>query len=557
MDVVETEIVSTLLSGLVQQMQNSLFRTGFSSVIRESHDASCAILNTEGRVLAQHVVLPLHLGAFTECAKAIFRRYSVESMVPGDAFLLNHPYWGGSPHAPDMAVISPIFVQDKWVGFAATMAHKNDLGGSVPGSCPTTARDIFAEGIQIPPVRFVREGTVDEIFEAVLKANTRTPELVWGDIRGQLGSCRLGERLFRDLAGGDVDRLLAHAHHNAELSARRIQTVVSSWPDGEYSAARYVDHDGIRVGRRLRLAVRAVKQGDDLYFDLTDSDDQAVGPANIRPPLARAAAAFVMTSLVDPGLPINYGVLESVKIRTRPGSIVDPHYPAPVSTYNPTIHALEEAMFAALAPMAHQRVAGGGGSRSLAISGRDAEGGTFVQYELFGGGSGARTDRDGVNGTTVNHTNASIAPIEIIESEYPVRITRFELIPDSGGAGKYRGGLGFRREYDILADEVRVNVRSDKHFVAPGGLDGGSDGHPGRLLVYLMGNEERTLDSRVSDLVLHRGDRVALETPGGGGVGNPQDRDPVLVDRDWRFGYISIWPATSTGDKSGRGGERS
>lgn len=542
LSIVETEVVSTLLSGLVLQMQNSLFRTGFSSVIRESHDASCAILDVGGRVLAQHVVLPLHLGAFSECAKAILRRYPADQIAEGDAFLINHPYHGGSPHAPDMAILSPIFIAGGWVGFSATMAHKNDIGGPVPGSCPTTARDIFAEGLQLPALRFVRQGQVVSELEDVIKANTRTPEIVWGDIRGQLGACRLGERLLRELAGDDVDRLLAHAHHNAELTARRIAAVVAGWPDGTYEATRYVDHDGIRRDHRLRLSVRVIKEGPELLFDLTDCDDQAAGPANIRPPLACAAAAFVMTSIVDPTLPINYGLLESMHVRTRPGSLVDPRYPAPVNTYNPTVHALEEAMFAALAPLGTRQVAGGGGSRSIALSGRRPGGDVFVQYELFGGGSGARTDRDGISGTTVNHTNASIAPIEIIESEYPVRIRRFELITDSGGAGTYRGGLGFRRSYEILADEVRVNVRSDKHLVAPGGLGGGDAGRPGRLIVCHPGGEEQVLDSRVSDLVLHRGDLLTLETPGGGGIGDPAGRDPAALQRDRRLGYVESWP---------------
>ncbi|MCL6637539.1 MAG: hydantoinase B/oxoprolinase family protein, partial [Alicyclobacillus sp.] len=514
-----------------------------SSVIRESHDASCALLDASGRVLAQHVVLPLHLGAFTECTKAVIARYEKEGFEEGDGFFINHPYHGGSPHAPDLAVITPIFAQGRHIGFAATMAHKNDIGGPVPGSCPTTARDVFAEGIQLPPVRFVRAGQVVQEVVDILRANTRTPDLVWGDVRGQLGACRLGERLVQELAGDQPEVLLQRAHANAELTRQRVLKTIASWPDGVYRAVRYVDHDGMDTKTPLRLSVQVIKEADRLTFDLTDCHPQTVGPANIRPPLARAAAAFVLTCLIDPNLSINYGLLESFALRTRPGTIVDPRYPAPVNTYNPTVHALEEALFAALSPLAERRVAGGAGSRSLAVSGRHPQTGEpFVMYELFGGGSGARVDRDGVNGTTVNHTNAHIAPIEIIESEYPVRLVKFELIPDSGGPGRQRGGLGFRREYEILADEVRVNVRSDKHIVAPLGLDGGWPGRPGRLVVQRQGGAEEVLGSRVSDLILRRGDHIALEVPGGGGVGNPEERDPALLERDRRFGYVRHWP---------------
>ena len=542
-DPITLQVIQARLAGIVQEMQNSLFRTGFSTIIRESQDASCAILNVKGEVVAQHVVLPLHMGAFPASAEGVLRQYKPEDIHEGDAFITNHPYLGGSPHAPDMAVLTPIFYRGEWVGFAADMAHKSDIGGPVPGSCWSQAREIYQEGLHLPPIRYAARFEASRDIEQIIGANSRTPELVIGDLRGQVGADRLGERRFQELMERyGRDTVLESFEAMFALTEARVRQEIASWPDGGGAGERFVDSDGVELDKPVRIHVRVEKKGDRLRFDFTGSAAQTKGPANIRPTVVRAACGYCLTALTDPALAINHGMARVIEIEAREGSVVNPYFPAPVNTYNPTVHALVEALFEALSRLApHKKVADGCSSRSIIIGGRSNKTGrSYVQYEIFGGGSGGRSGKDGVSGTNVNQSNARIAPVEIIESEFSTRIRRFELIPDSGGAGKFRGGLGFVREYEMLGEEARFALRSTKHSVAPKGIENGLPGQTGKCTLDPGTDRERVIPSRFSDHPLRPGDVVSLETPGGGGLGNPRERDPELVLRDVRNGYVTI-----------------
>jgi N-methylhydantoinase B len=541
LDAITAEVLAAALSGIVQEQQQSLFRTGFSTVIRETQDASCALLDARGRVVAQHVVLGLHMGAFPACIEGLFQDYPAEALRPGDAFVVNHPYRGGSPHAPDMAVITPVFRDGRLIAFAAAMAHKPDIGGPVPGSCLGSARETYNEGLHLPPVRYATADGVITDLERIIAANSRTPELVLGDLRGQLGACRLGERRLLELADKyGLDTILAAFERIPQLAEARVRAALATWPDGESEAERFLDDDGVEVGKPVRLHVRVAKQGDRIRFDFRGSDDQAKGPANVRPPLVRAACGFCLMTLVDPYLPVNDGLLRVIEAEFREGSMCDPRFPAPVNTYNPTMHAIADALFEALSHLVpDKKTADGCGTRSIIVGHRADGGRAMVQYELFGGGSGGRLGQDGVSGTTVNHSNGKIASVEIVESEYPVRVERFELIPDSGGAGQWRGGLGFVREYTNLGGDARFSIRSTKHTIPPCGMDGGADARGGRCLIAPGTEAERTLPTRQSDVPLTTGTRFVLETPGGGGYGDPQARDPQAVRDDVLDGYVT------------------
>ena len=539
-DPVTFQILRARLSGVVQEMQFSLFRTGFSTIIRESQDASCALLDPSGRVIAQHVVLPLHIGAFPACTEAVLRDFGSE-MKEGDAFLINHTYEGGSPHAPDFFLICPVFVGGQLLGFAASMAHKGDIGGPVPGSCSAQATEIYNEGLHLPAVRYQENFATVRDIERIIAANSRTPEVVLGDTRGQLGSVRLGERRLQEIARKHgVAELRDYFTDVLTVSEERVRSALREWPDSVQSAERFVDDDGIDLEHSFRVHVVVRKKNDRISFDFSGSDDQTRGPANIRPPLLRAACAYVLVSVLGSDTYVNSGLLDALDIQSRPGSVVDPHFPAAVNTYNPTVHAVVDAVFEAMSGIVPGRGrADGCASRSFVMSG-GREPGTrkYVQYEIFGGGTGALTDRDGVSGSSVNHTNGKIAPIEIVESEYPTRIVRCELIADSGGAGEYRGGLGILREYEVL-EPARFSLRSTRHKVAPLGVGQGGPGRIGRLTVNPGTDRERTLPSRYSDLPLQPGDTFRLETPGGGGYGNPLDRDPEFVVSDVAESYVS------------------
>ncbi len=537
---VDMEIIRASLEGIVLEMQNSLFRTGFSTIIRESQDASCAILNARGEVIAQHVVLPLHIGSFPACCSAVIDAYSSD-IEEGDAFIINHPYHGGSPHAPDLAVITPAFSNGVLVGFCASIAHKSDIGGPVPGSCSGQAREVFNEGLQLPAVRYQRCFERNTDIERIIASNSRTPDLVLGDMRGQLGSSRLGEQRLLELINKfGHNRALAAFDQLLGLSRQRMLAAIGEWKDGRFEAERFVDDDGVDLNKPVRIHVAIEKKGAAIHFDFSSSADQTKGPANIRPPVVRGACTLCLISMIDPHIFINSGLMNAFTIETREGSVLNPRYPAPVNTYNPTVHALVECLFAAMTAMVPEKArADGCGSRSIILGGRQNYAGkTYVQYEIFGGGGGARASKDGASGTSVNQSNAKIAPVEIIESEFPTRVLRFELIPDSGGAGTFRGGLGIRREY-LNLEEARFSIRSAKHIIAPLGASDGGKGRTGNIVVNKGREDEKQLPTRYADYPLQQNDTFVLDTPGGGGLGNAFGRDPQHVLNDVAEGYVS------------------
>jgi N-methylhydantoinase B len=546
-DAVDLEVVKASLSGIVQEMQNSLFRTGFSTIVRESQDASCALMNAKGDVVAQHVVLPLHIGAFPACCGAVLREFG-DHIAEGDAFLINHPYQGGSPHAPDMAVISPVFCEGELFGFCGSIAHKSDIGGPVPGSCSGQAREIFNEGLQLPAVRYQTGYKPNSDVERIIAANSRTPELVLGDIRGQLGADRLGEKRLIELTRKyGRQKILACFERLFDMSESKLRTALAEWRDGRFEAERFVDDDGIELEKPVRIHVVVDKKGDSIHFDFSGCAEQTRGPANIRPPLVQAACAYCLISLIDPTMYVSSGLLRGFTITTREGSVVNPRFPAPVNTYNPTVHALVDAVYAALSNIVPEKVrADGSGSRSIILGGRSTYTGKgYVQYEIIAGGAGARATKDGASGITVNQSNAKIAPVEIIESEFPTRVLRFELIENSGGAGRYRGGLGIRREYLNLED-ARFSIRSMKHVIPPNGFAGGLAGRTGDIWINPESNEAKRLPSRYADYPLRKGDIFRLDTPGGGGHGNPLAREPERVLADVCEGNVS--PETAERD---------
>src|SRR5258705_178045 len=304
----------------------------------------------------------------TACCAAVIRTYS-DDIVEGDAYLINHPYEGGSPHAPDMAVITPIFVAGERIGFTGSIAHKSDIGGPVPGSCSGQARETFNEGLHLPAVRYFRGGQRNIDIERIIGANSRTPELLLGDIRGQLGASPLGEQSVAELvAKFGKAKALASFQRLLDLAEQKMRTAISEWVDGRFEAERFIDDDGIDLNKPVRIHVVVEKKGDGISFDFSGSADQTKGPANVRPPLVKAAVGYALISLVDPLIFINSGIMRSYEIKTREGSVLNPRFPAPVNTYNATVHAMVEALFDALSHVVPSRArADGCGTRSIII----------------------------------------------------------------------------------------------------------------------------------------------------------------------------------------------
>jgi N-methylhydantoinase B len=543
-DAITVEVVSQSMAGIVQEMQNSLFATGYSVVIRESHDASCAITDAEGRVVAQHTVLPLHLGAFPGCVEGVLAAHPVASMAPGDAFVINHPYLGGSPHASDMAIISPIFVDGRVFGFAGAMAHKPDIGGLVPGSNSGQAREIFHEGIMVPPVRLYRRGELVTEVEEILAANSRSPELLIGDLHGQVGAATLGvERVQKLCARLGADAVAGATQRLFDITERHVRVAVASWPDGVYEGEAALHNDAVESGRPVKVRVRATIAGDQAHFDFRETDPQTSGPYNIRHHLVRAVCYYALKCLVNPDLPSNHGLSAAIQTEFREGTVVSPISPAPVNSYMPIALATAEAIFAALAPaVPAARIAfsshGGTtvtGTLSYPRKGKPAQ----VQYEILAGAMGARGDRDGVSATSVHVRNASLTPIEIVESEFPVVVQRFEVVRDSGGPGRFRGGLGMGREYRMIGP-ARRTARGGQDLGAPQGRDGGESGRPPRALVRTAdGAPDRVLGGADINVDFTAGDVFRVEMGGAGGLGDSFTRPADEVLGDVFEGYVS------------------
>ncbi|HEX3516400.1 MAG TPA: hydantoinase B/oxoprolinase family protein [Trebonia sp.] len=540
-DAIVVEVVRQSLIGVVQEMQQSLFCTGYSTIIRESKDASCAITDPSGQVIAQHTVLPLHLGAFPTTIANLLKAYPVHDMRDGDAFVVNHPYYGGSPHATDVAVVAPIIIDGRVFGFSGSIAHKSDIGGLVPGTNSGQAREIFHEGLLLPPVRFYREFQPSQEVEAILRANSRTPDLVLGDLRGQVGATNLAAEQIRTLCakyGADV--IEASSARLLELTERHIRDAVAQWPDGSYAGQRIMHAEGMAGGTPVHIRVLVTIDGDRIAFDFTGSDDQLEGPYNIRPPLVRAACYFALKCLIDPDLPSNSGFANAVDASFRTGSLLDPVAPAPVNTYMPVAVATTEALFDALGkavPRARlaESSSGMNGTLSHKVPGQAMP---KVQYELPCGAMGARHDRDGVSATKVHVANGSITPIEVLETEFPVRLVRFELVRDSGGPGRYRGGLGYVRELRVLG-ESRFTTRSGRDLTPSAGRDGGLPGFTARIVLNPGTDTEREIHAEDGSVTLRPGDVLSMAQAGGGGYGDPVARPVAEVLSDVREGYVS------------------
>lgn len=541
-DPIDYAVVTSSLSGVVHEMQESIYRTGYSTAIRESQDASCGILTTDGSLVGQHTVLATHMGAFPASVRGLLDRYSATEMREGDAFIMNHPYLGGNAHVPDLVVVTPVFSGRELIAFCANVAHKTDLGAVVAGGGSAQATQVYHEGLLLPPVKYLSEGLVVTQVEDILRANSRTPDLVLGDLNGQIGANRLGARRLQALAARyGADTLRRVAGELFDRTERCVRLELAQWPDGTSEAEAYLDNDGIHLDQPIRLHVSVTKQGGSISFDFSKSAPQSGGAVNIRPPLVRACCYYALVALIDPTLMNNEGLARVVQTVFAEGSVLNPTFPAAVNIYVYTLALTTEILLQALGKFVPDRVpaAWGTGAGMTIAHRRTRTEQDYVQYELFGSGGGARPGKSGLNGVQPHVVNSRITPIEILESEFPVRVERFELIPDSGGPGQWRGGLGYLREYRILGEEAIWSVRSDRHIYSPWGIRGGHSGRPGRHLLQPSTPDEHLVPARYGGHAFGRGDTFRVETSGGGGLGDPVQRDRSEVLSDLRNGYIS------------------
>ncbi len=550
-DAVQMEVFSHRLLAITEEMGAQLVRSSFSPNIKERRDCSVALFDAKARLIAQAAHIPIHLGSLLGGVEALLRYYPLADMQPGDAFVCNDAYLAGGTHLPDIAIITPIFVADEVRFFAANLGHHADVGGPTPGSISHAAGSIFAEGIRIPPTQVARAGVVDDGVTRLIAQNSREPEERDLDLRVQIATNERGaecmqalvQRLGSDVTGAAVNDLITY-------TAARLKSRVSRLPDGQYQHTTWMDHDGMG-GDPLPIVASVNVNGDALTLDFTGTGPQSRGSYNVMPSGVAATVAYAIKALLDPSLPPNSGLFDALRIEIPQGTILNPHFPAAVGARTTTCQKLAGAIFGAFRnflPLDRAMADSHDVLAAMVFSGKrpqpttDTAGSTYVYLETIGGGNGALADRDGMDAAHVHITNSLNMPIEAVELEYPLRVEEYALMPDSGGAGTFRGGLGIAREVRILDDHTTFSARADSYVTQAEGASGGGPGSHCRVILNRGQADERIMEPRQSALKVHAGDTVRLETPGGAGYGAPADRKVELTQADRDDGKVTIRP---------------
>ncbi len=537
-DPITREIMQNALAAVADEMSAALYRTAYSTIVRDCLDYSTSLCNAEGQMIAQGVTIPLHLGSVPYAMAALFERYGDE-IDPGDVFILNDPFDGGM-HIPDIFIVRPIFWEGERVAFAVSTAHHLDLGGRLPGSSACDNTEIFQEGIRIPWLKLYRRGEPDESIFALIRANVRVPQMTIGDIRAQLAACHIGERAVHSLIERyGLDTIVACADDLIDYTERLVRSEIASWPDGSHTFTDYLDSDGVG-GPRVRIRVTVTVRGDSLTADFTGTDPQVRGAVNSTLSFTAAVVALCVRAVMREEIPNTEGMFRPLEIIAPEGTLVNVRMPGASSMRGVTGFRMADAVFGALAGLLPDRVlaAGEGGNTLVIIGGQRQDRSPYVYYELLSGTWGARPDRDGNDGLCNPANVASNIPIEQAECEYPVRIDRYGLVCDSGGAGRYRGGMAIEREWTLLSGEAHLAIRSDRRDHLPYGLYGGGPATGSNNVLYFK-DGSRVLPTMIST-TMSAGERIYHRQAGGGGWGDPMERDPAVVARDVKNGKVSV-----------------
>ena len=539
LDPITLELIHSKVNSIIEEMRIVLFHSGYSTVLRESEDGSAGLLDAKLRTVAVSKKLPLHFGSFAAIGDHLGDYYKDEELEDGDVLIFNNPYTGNVTHPNDTMVFIPVFARGQLVAFTATLAHKADLGGPRTAHVP---QDMWEEGLMIPPTKLYVRGKVNLEVERLIAANSRIPVETLGDLRGQVAACRVGAQRMQELCarfGAETvrdgcDELMARV-------ARQLRDAFAAMPDGTQEAEGLLDHDGIGFDRPRRVHVVVEKKGEEILFDFSGSDDQARGPVNVTSALIKNTCYFGLMAMTDASLPFNHGFVDVVQTKFKEGTIVSPRHGAPVSYYVPLAYLTADVVLHALGKFNPERAvgsSGGGGGVRIASSGGKS-GKPWVFMELLDTALGASSKQDGVSliHGTLGVGQFRPGPIEIHETEFPMRILRFDVRTDSGGPGKLRGGCGCTREYQLLEDAaVRVRGKGDmRSKFPPWGVLGGKAARTG---FYAINGQE--LDETVREAALKPGDTVRVHMNAGGGYGDPLERDPEAVLGDVLDGYVSI-----------------
>ena len=540
LDPVRLEVMKNGFDTIADEIALILMRTAYSSIVRDSMDYSTAICDAQGRTLAQGLTTPMHLGSFYDAMRSLIPRYR-EAIHPGDIFIGNDPYVAGGQHLPDIYVIKPVFFGEELAAWSMTLAHHVDVGGIVAGSNALGSEEIIQEGIRIPFLKLYDRGERNETLWELIGLNVRVPDLMLGDLQAQIVASTAGERAMQELIaryGMETVNLYVEGLH--DYAERLTRAEIAEMPDGVY---RFVDHiDGLgEEPEPIEFRVALSIAGDQAVVDWSGTSEQVKGGINAPVPFTRAASYTALRSVMASEIPNCHGFRRAIRVEAPPGTIVNPVSPAACGTRGITGFRMIDCLFGALAQAAPDRVAAdGSGGSTLPTLSSYMPGQAFVFSETLMGNWGGTADHDGQEGVSHMGANQSNVPIELIEAENPIRIERYGVVPDTGGPGRFRGGLALMREYRTLADDIKLSVRSDKRAFPPHGLFGGEAGTGSRNLVN-PGPEERQLPVLLTEPVsLQKGDLFHHVMAGGGGYGDPLERDPERVLEDVTDGKVTV-----------------
>lgn len=527
-DLFTLEVLRHAFSAIAEEMSLVVMRSARSPLLREAGDLSSAITDADGELVAQGRDIPMHMGVMSFTVKEFLKRVPVERLKAGDVWFLNLPEIGGN-HLPDVKAVRPVFADGRLHAFAVSLAHWADIGGAVPGSYVPAATDAWQEGLRLPPVRLFSDAGADREKLDLVLANVRGAPEREGDILAQMAATRVADQrlqaLFTRHGAATIALAMSKLHDHAE---KQMRAALKGLPAGIHQGEDWLDDDAAGGGP-LPIRVRITIDGDRAVFDFSECGDAAQGPVNTTPFIAAASVFYAVKALVGADIQANGGCYRPLEVITRPGSVLQPGPERPVVGGNhETSQRVADAIFRALEPVVPERVSAGGPTTSglLLFAGQGNDGAWTTLYETHGGGEGARCDRDGAPVVRVHMSNVMNTPAEVIEAEYPVRIESQCLRRGSGGAGAHRGGDGLHREYRVLAERMSLTSMFERAVVPPYGLQGGEPGAPFQVTVIPANGEAYRLPGK-ANVLLSKGDRVVVESCGGGGYGAPPEQESM------------------------------
>jgi N-methylhydantoinase B len=539
-DPITEELFRNAIAALGDEMVLTIYRTAYSGVLKNIMDYSAALCDAQGRLAAQGLALPGHLCSIPVALQAVLRHFG-DDIAEGDVLINNDPYDGGM-HLPDIFIFKPLFANGKPIAYAATICHHTDVGGRVPGSNASDSTEIYAEGLRIPPLKLYERGKPNTTLFRMIDRNVRLPGRVLGDIRSQLAACEIAARGMTDLvARYGADSVVTLMNATMDYSERLTRHCLSELPDGEATFTDWIDDDQIDVGKPIPLVCTVRKRGDAMEVDWTGSAPQVKGAINNTWSYTAAMSFTAVKSVLSINMPNNDGVFRPIKVIAPPGTITHGKLPAACAARGLTGFRGVDCCFGALAKLYPERViaASEGGNTGITIGGYDAALRPFIYVDFLSGAWGGRPWADGLDGNTSMFANMASFSVEVIEAENPLEVLDYEFVPDTGGAGKFRGGMSQRKTWRMLADEGILQVRADRQTHRPYGLQGGGPGAAGRNVLDPELPSEQKLHAKLT-MTLRRGQLFRHELPGAGGWGDALERDLPLVAKDLRDGLVTV-----------------